>query len=124
METLRPCIITRWHLSDVRFEFNIDAALEKRFRRLKKDQSKLDLQVIKDSNLFCPFAEGILQSSALMNTVLGSGVVRWVTPYARRQYYELPNKSKDKNPNARIKWFEEAKARYRDDWLMIAGGKR
>lgn len=44
----------------------------------------------------------------------------WATPYARAQYYGLPNKSHDKNINARMKWFEEAKIRNAGNWQHTA----
>ena len=88
---------------------------------LASAQAALDTQVIKDSNAFCPQAEGTLRDSALLNSRIGSGEVRWATPYARRLYYNPQfNFSLDKNPNARGKWFEEAKARFGRDWLAMA----
>lgn len=104
-------------------EFDTAKALRLRKVRIGEAQAALDLQVIKDSNFYCPRAEGTLQESALTASEIGKGRVLWATPYARRQYYEAPNKSKDKNPNARMKWFEEAKARQRENWLSIAQRK-
>lgn len=108
-------------LGDVGIEFNATAAGKARERIIASRQAALDVQVIKDSNRFCPEADGTLQSSAVLSSVIGSGVVRWATPYARRQYYEFPRKSLDRNPNARTKWFEHAKARFLDVWREIAG---
>lgn len=102
------------------FEFDTNKALQLREAAIGRAQAALDVQVIKDSNFYCPQAEGTLQASALTTSEIGKGRVLWATPYARRQYYEAPNKSKDKNPNARMKWFEEAKARQRENWLSIA----
>lgn len=101
-------------------EFNTAKALRLRKAALGQAQAALDVQIVKDSNYFCPMAEGTLQASALTASEIGKGRVLWATPYARAQYYGLPNKSKDKNPNARMKWFEEAKARQRENWLSIA----
>ena len=101
-------------------EFDTAKALRLRKAALGQAQAALDVQVIKDSNYFCPMAEGTLQASALTASEIGKGRVLWATPYARAQYYGLPNKSKDKNPNARMKWFEEAKARNREAWLLLA----
>jgi len=101
-------------------EFDTAKALRLRRAALGRAQAALDIQVVKDSNYFCPMAEGTLQGSALTASEIGKGRVLWATPYARAQYYGLPNKSKDKNPNARMKWFEEAKARNREAWLLLA----
>jgi hypothetical protein len=84
-------------------------------------QTALDVQVVKDSNYFCPVDEGTLQRSALTASRFGSGEVQWDIPYAHAQYWGLPNKSKDINPNARMKWFEEANTLYAKDWCHTYG---
>lgn len=107
-------------MSSVTVEFDIKSAVDRRAPLLRKAQVQLDLQVIKDSNVFCPEAEGTLKSSALIASRIGEGLVVWDTPYARKQYYQCPKKSKDKNPNARMRWFEHAKARMVRTWRRIA----
>ncbi|MDC7224199.1 MAG: minor capsid protein [Spirochaetales bacterium] len=87
---------------------------------LGKVQFELDSQILKDSNLYCPQAEGFLQDSAINSSDLGSGELVWNAPYAKNQYYNLPNKSKDKNPRASMKWFEVAKSKNRKKWLSLA----
>ena len=103
------------------FEFNQNACLSRLNGLTEKAQYELDQAVLADSNYYCPQADGDLQKSALIAST--GGEVTWNTPYARRQYYELPNKSKDKNPYAMMKWFEEAKAINKDRWLRIAQGE-
>ena len=101
---------------------NFDSAAAKRkfSGAIHKAQIKLDQQVITDSNYYCPLKIGTLQKSAIINTVLGSGLVIWRTPYARRQYYGVNfDRSKDPNPNACAKWFEAAKARKLKDWEKL-----
>lgn len=98
-----------------------EAALMRRFRKgASLAQKKLDQQVITDSNYYCPLKTGTLQRSAIIGSVIGSGTVRWVTPYARRQYYGVGfDRSKDPNPNATAKWFEAAKAHRLKDWEKL-----
>jgi len=107
-------------VSEVRVEMNVSSAVAKRKPLVQRAQFILDTQVIKDSNYYCPMAEGTLQSSALTASHIGQGLVMWATPYARAQYYGLPNKSHDKNINARMKWFEEAKIRNAGNWQHTA----
>ena len=104
----------------VRADFD-EAALMRRFRDgASRAQKKLDAQVIADSNFYCPLKTGTLQRSATIGSVIGSGTVRWVTPYARRQYYGVGfDRSKDPNPNATAKWFEAAKARKQEQWRRL-----
>lgn len=93
---------------------NIDQAVQ-------KAQVVLDEQVLKDSNIFIPMDTTELRNSSIRATKVGSGTVTWDTPYARRLYWNPQyNFSKDKNPNARGLWFEEAKARWGVDWERIA----
>ena len=87
---------------------------------VKRTQMKLDAQVVTDSNYFVPKITSTLEKSAIINTVLGSGLVLWHTPYANRQYYgENFDHSKQKNPNACAKWFEAAKARWLEQWRRL-----
>ena len=86
--------------------------------RVRKAQYLLDQQVIKDSNLYCPQDTGDLQDSALKPQPLGTVV--WDVEYAKRQYYEDNNKSKDLNPRASMKWFEVAKTEKKKEWEKLA----
>jgi len=87
--------------------------------RLKKVQAQLDVQVMKDSNYFCPEDTSKLQQSVILGTKIGSGCLRWQSPYAASQYYEHPYKSTQKNPNACTKWFEAAKMRFLKMWEKL-----
>ena len=83
-------------------------------------QAILDATIIKDSNYYVPLATGVLQKTAITSTVLGSGMIIWDTPYARRQYYgDNFDHSKQYNPNATSKWFESAKARQLSNWVKL-----
>lgn len=81
-------------------------------------QEALAQQVLKDSNYFIPKDTGDLERSGVIHS-RGREVV-WNMPYARKQYYEGPNKSTDRNPNAAMKWFERAKALWMKRWELIA----
>ena len=101
---------------------NFDSAAAKRkfSGAIHKAQIKLDAQVLADSNFYCPLKEGELQKSAIIDTVIGSGLVKWSTSYARRQYYGVNfDHSQQKNPNACAKWFEAAKARKMEQWRKL-----
>jgi hypothetical protein len=88
---------------------------------LRPVQAALDAQILKDANYFCPEDKGDLQSSAVRESRIGEGELVWATPYARRLYYNPQfNFSKDRNPNARGKWFEAAKAANFRAWERIA----
>ena len=95
------------------------AAVGKRCKaRLDRAQAVLDIQVLKDSNYYCPVAEGTLRDSGAVSS--GGGEVAWETPYASDQYNFFENKRKDKNPNASTKWFERAKSTKAKAWEALA----
>lgn len=98
-----------------------EAAVMQRFKNgASMAQKKLDQQVLTDSNYYVPLKTGTLQKSAIIGTTIGSGIVRWVTPYARSQYYgENFDHSKQANPNACSKWFEAAKAHRLNQWVRL-----
>lgn len=104
----------------VKGNFNDAAAKARISAAIHKAQMKLDQQVINDSNYYVPLKTSTLQKSAIINTVLGSGLVKWRTPYARAQYYGVNfDHSKQRNPNACAKWFDAAKARKLKDWEKL-----
>ena len=83
-------------------------------------QPILDTQVMKDSNYYVPKNEGYLESSVITGSKIGSGQLLWNIPYAKKLYYGVGfNFSKSVNPNARAKWFEEAKAKKMKEWEKI-----
>lgn len=93
---------------------------EKITKECKTAQAKMEAQIIKDSNYYCPLKTGTLQKSAIINTVIGSGLIVWKAPYARAQYYGVNfDRSQDPNPNACAKWFATAKAKKLKQWLEL-----
>ena len=104
----------------VKGNFNEAATRARLKTAVKRAQMKLDTQVITDSNYFVPKDTATLEKSAVINTVIGSGLVKWKTDYARRQYYGLDfDHSKQSNPSACARWFEAAKARWLDKWRKL-----
>jgi hypothetical protein len=83
-------------------------------------QKVLDLTVIKDSERFVPFESGVLEKSAMGSSKIGSGLVVYNTPYAKRQYYGKFDHTKNKHPFATRLWFEAAKAENLEKWTRIA----
>ncbi|EMB27518.1 hypothetical protein HMPREF9727_02234 [Treponema denticola MYR-T] len=104
----------------VKGNFNEAATRVRLKTAVKRAQMKLDTQVITDSNYFVPKDTATLEKSAVINTVIGSGLVKWKTPYARRQYYgDGFDYSKQHNPSACARWFEAAKARWLEKWRKL-----
>lgn len=102
----------------IKVSFNQAGAKKKIETRLTMVQKKLDSQVMKDSNNFCPMDTGALQKSVL-GSVIGSGILTWAIDYAKKMYHFRGRVSKESNPNASVKWFEVAKSRYKDMWVKL-----
>ena len=70
-----------------------------------------------DSNYYAPMDTGDLKRSSILHSDLDNGIIRWVTPYARRLFYNPQyNFSKDSNPFARGLWAEVAKEENSDKY--------
>lgn len=100
---------------------NFAGAFKKVKRKTERTQLILDQQIVKDSNFYAPFADGLLIGSSLIASEFGKGKLVWDTPYSRKLYWNPQfNFSTDKNPNAGAMWFERAKAEHIGEWLQIA----
>lgn len=114
-------------------------------------QKFIDSEVIRLMSPYVPMQNGLLDKSATLSTVIGSGLVQQNTPYARFQYYgkvmvdpetNSPFASKgvkkvitdkdlvhdkSQHPQAGPFWFERMKADKKEDILegarKVAGAK-
>lgn len=82
-------------------------------RKFSRAQKYVDQECIRRMARDMPFRTGVLRKSATLGTVIGSGVIRQPTPYARRQYYEHKEKSR---------WFERMKNRDKD--IILEGAMK
>ncbi len=107
---------------EVKFD-DINVILAKRGLEAKGAVQKfIDSEVLRYCDPYIPFRSGILRKSGTLGTVIGTGLVKWSTPYARRQYYE--NKGNGKRGKL---WFERMKVNHKNSIIKgaaeIAGGK-
>lgn len=90
-------------------------------------QKFVDSEVLRFCSARVPFQTGMLQKSGILGTEVGSGEVRYITPYAARQYYKTaPSRPYDANRGAY--WFERGKLVERQRILqgarrLVGGGK-
>ena len=105
----------------MQIDFKTGMVADRLRKRMESIQPAFDTQVLKDSNYFAPMDTGNLKASGVTGSQIGSGILVWNTPYAKKMYYGVGyNFSKDSNPNARAKWFEEAKAQHLKSWEGMA----
>lgn len=84
---------------------------EKYTQSFNKKQAFVDSECIRRMAPETPRRTGVLIKSATLGTVIGSGEINQIAPYARRQYYEHKSKSY---------WFERMKNRHKDSILKGA----
>ena len=93
-----------------RLDWN-DGFKEKYTQSFNRKQAFIDQECIRRMAPETPRLSGVLIKSATLGTVIGSGEIHQISPYARRQYYE----HKEKNM-----WFERMKNRHKDSILKGA----
>ena len=112
-------------MSKIKLDFWLDEDIEILKRRNLETgglvQVYIDSEVISLSKPYVPFDTGYLSKSADASEI-GSGLVEYVAPYAKRQYYE------NKGDGLRGKmWVDRMKADRLDEIVSgvakIAGGK-
>jgi len=88
-------------------------------------QKFIDSEVLRFCSARVPFQTGMLDKSGILGTVIGSGEVSYVAPYAAPQYYKFGT-SRPYDANRGGMWFERGKAAERgrilDGARRIAGG--
>lgn len=76
-------------------------------------QEFVDSECLRYMNPLTPRLTGFMLKSATLGTVIGSGSIEYLAPYARRQYYEHKEKAH---------WFETMKASKKD--VILKGANR
>ena len=56
--------------------------------RLQKAQKFVDSEVLRKSDPYVPLKTGMLRDSGVLGTKIGSGRIRYLAPYAKKQYYK------------------------------------
>jgi len=91
-------------------------------RRYSAAQKFVDSEVLRRSEKYTPLLTSMLIKSGDLGTVIGSGLVQWITPYARRQYYSPRAPGSQTGPLRGPFWFARMKAV--SGRSIIAGAKK
>lgn len=111
IETPAGAIIKTGKMS-AKLEWNPHFAPNKR-ESFGKAQEFVDSEMIRLMAPETPRRTSVLIKSATLGTTIGSGEIKQIAPYARRQYYEHKSKSR---------WFEVAKNRHKKQ--ILEGAKK
>lgn len=79
-----------------------------------RKQMIVDSEVLRYCSPFIPVRTHMLERSGLLGTVIGSGEVNYITPYARFQYYQTAQ-TRPYDARRGAKWFERMKTAHKKD---------
>lgn len=85
---------------------NESECFEKIAKEVAEKQKIVDASILRYMDPYIPYQSGVLAKSAVIHTVIGSGQIVQITPYARRLYYNHYNFDLTKHPLAGAFWFE------------------
>ena len=111
---------TKSGIVKAQLRWNPDFAPQKT-KSFNRAQKFVDSEVLRYCSALVPFQTGMLDKSGTLGTVIGSGVVQYIAPYAAKQYYDTAT-SGPYDANRGAKWFERMKVAYKND--IISGAKK
>lgn len=85
-------------------------------------QKYVDSQVLRLSEPYTPLRTSMLVKSGTLGTVIGSGLVQWITPYAKAQYYSRRSPGSETGAMRGPRWFDRMKVDRGKE--IIAGARR
>lgn len=112
--------ISRGNSVAVSLEWNKNLGAQKT-NDFTQAQKFVDSEVLRLDAPYMPIRTGTLIKSGQLGTVIGSGEVDYVTPYAAAQYYGTAQ-SRDYDAQRGGEWFERMKADHKDE--IIRGAKK
>ena len=84
--------------------------------------SIIDSEVLRYCSPMIPLRTGTLEKSGTLGTVIGSGEVKYIAPYARFQYFNT-SQSREYDSRRGGMWFERMKVAHKAAILKLVGGK-
>ena len=108
-----------------KLEFN--SSFQPKFQgQYTRAQKFLDSEILRGTEPYTPLLTGILIKSGQLGTDIGSGLVQWIAPYAKAQYYSPRKPGSTTGPLRGPYWFarwKEVKGRNTiEKTRLIAGG--
>lgn len=108
-------------------EFNKQHMTRHVNNQLSRAQVFVDSEVLRLCSPLVPFQTGMLDKSGKLGTEIGSGEVRYIAPYAAKQYYDTAE-SRPYDSQRGAKWFERMKAGHKKEVLdgaqKVLNGKK
>jgi hypothetical protein len=78
-------------------------------KQFTEAQMFVDSEVLRLSEPYTPLKTSMMIKSGTLGTEIGSGMVQWIAPYSRRQYYMKRKVGTQTGPLRGPYWFERMK---------------
>ena len=104
--------------AELKWDSSFVPKTNQKFTRMQKF---VDSEVLRRCSPRVPFQTGTLEKSGKLGTTVGSGVVEYIAPYARMQYYGTAE-TRSYDPNRGGKWFERMKVAEKSE--ILEGAKK
>mgnify|MGYP001014117829 CR=1 FL=1 len=111
--------ITKYGKAELKFNTNFRGKWQKRY---SQSQKFVDSEVLRFSEPFTPMLSGMMIKSGDLGTEVGSGTVKWIAPYSRRQYYATRKPGSQTGPLRGPFWFQRMKEIHGQ--TIIAGARK
>ncbi len=90
--------------------------------RYSDAQRFVDSEVLRLCEPFTPLRTGMMIKSGILGTEIGSGLVQWIAPYSRKQYFSPRKPGSQTGPLRGPYWFKRMKAQFK--LKILAGARR
>jgi hypothetical protein len=108
---------------DVKAKLEWDTNFQPKWqKRYSRAQRFVDSEVLRLSEKYTPLLTSMLIKSGILGTEIGSGLVQWIAPYARPQYFSARTPGSQTGPLRGPHWFERMK--FVSGRTIINGAKR
>ncbi|MDE6833834.1 MAG: hypothetical protein K2J39_06290 [Ruminococcus sp.] len=77
--------------------------------KIYETQYYVDSEILKRSDPLVPFQTGMLKKSGILGTKKGSGTVKYIAPYAKKQYFSGKSSSQKGRLWVRRMWTSQGK---------------
>jgi hypothetical protein len=112
-------VVNQYGKAELKFNANFRPKFQKQF---SEAQEWVDNEVLRVCDPFVPFRTGMLRSSGILGTKIGSGQVSYIAPYARAQYYSPRTPGSSTGPQRGPFWFHRAMELHKPQ--IIAGARK
>lgn len=70
------------------YQLNLKSINKSTPDKIHKAQSYIDSEILRRSDPLVPFDTGMLKKSGITGTKIGTGVIEYTAPYAKKQYFK------------------------------------